>query len=74
MYLGEGAEEGELWVRKPLREDWRGVVGVYSHGAPTSAVSQDSAIWLADVACSQPLGLLGNEQDQERAQGLLQHL
>lgn len=43
---------------------------MYSHGAPTSAISQGSAIWLADVAYSQPLGLLGNEQDQEKAQGL----
>lgn len=51
-------------------KNWRGVVGVYSHGAPTSAISQGSAIWLADVAYSQPLGLLGNEQDQEKAQGL----
>lgn len=40
--------------------------------AQASALFHCSAIWLTDVAQSLALVFLGNEQGQERAQGLLQ--
>lgn len=48
----------------------RGFVRVL--GAPASALSPCSAIWLTDVAQSQTFVFLGNEQGRERAEGLLQ--
>lgn len=72
MHMRQGAEEGTLWTRKPLQKNQCGRGFLRLRGAPASALSHRRAIWLADVAQSQHLVILGNEQGQARAQGLLQ--
>lgn len=55
----------------PFREHRRGCEAVCLQSPGLSPLPR-GAIWPTDVAQSQPLVFLGNEQGQERAQGLLQ--
>lgn len=56
----------------PFRKRGHGCEPVCPHGAPALALSHGGAIWPSDMAQSQTLVFLGNEQGQERAQELLQ--